>query len=70
MIKNKLTAGTKLTRDDMKNFRGGVAPAGELWSCNFNGNTVYVCSPGTRPPECGVCDFVTLCTSNTSCNGV
>lgn len=70
MIKNKLSSGTKLTRADMQNIKGGVAPAGELWACNFNGSTVYVCNPGTRPPACGVCDYVTLCTTTTSCGGV
>ena len=68
MIKNRQIAGTLLSRDDMKNIKGGMAPAGELWSCNVGGSIVQVCSPGTHPPSgCGTCDYITLCTSYTGC---
>ena len=61
MIRSKLTIGTPLSRTDMKNIIGGVAPAGELWNCTSpSGGTIQICHSGTANPgpDCGLsCDF-------------
>ena len=70
MIRSKLTIGTPLSRTDMKEIMGGVAPAGELWVCTPpgpGGSSIQVCHPGTANPgpDCGLdCDFAGYCGSN------
>jgi len=68
MIRSVKTFGIPLSRNEMKQLSGGLAPAASQYSCNNGGTSsnVLVCVGGGASPTstCGFisCSYVGTCT--------